>query len=676
MEEIQVELNRVRSGKGGLTELNEMVNNKNDEIEKFRDGNMHNKDMIETLRKEMEDSKAHERKLILEMDDDKRQISKVEHENKILQECVRAYETDLDDYKREVNRVENERHSVLQQKTSDNTRMRDILKDYELKIEKEIEEKHGIMNEKTREMNKMHDLLGDVESKLTESVEEKDKIIKYYKREIGKYSMDIKDWERKVADEQEEKNKIANERRRGEDVQRDLENELRKVQREMEVERNDKIFIIRQLDMEKDKVVREGEEIQILSLKEGNLNNVIVDLERQLLEQQKDMDKMEYEHRKLGDELRGDLQNRGYDIESLTKQINLKQCEIDTMQKDIQAWKEMVENLGLEKNQLLKMIEELEEKNRKLNDLLNQYMYNRAQEIKKKSYDALKASHSPARINRIMSSGHKRTSHPTTSTKRFDRMAYDKENSKSPDARMKEVKQMIDFEAKTVGNIKASLEDPRKREYLSPGPPGHMEDMNMDYLMDRSKYNIVEDPREARTNKELVDELHDYEDLTGVDTKLRVNLDDTGEQKESLSAALPHPHQSPLKFYLERSPDRSKSDNFLSVPQGRGEHQYDEGDEHGEHEHQEISFREKEREGGRFRTPSRGMTPDRRGRSVAGTGIDDTVGNVEDQIEKMADLLQFNSPIRKQAFKQQMSPDRPPPQPYLRYRVYIYIYIM
>eukprot|EP00826_Nyctotherus_ovalis_P060570 TRINITY_DN8515_c0_g1_i5.p1 TRINITY_DN8515_c0_g1~~TRINITY_DN8515_c0_g1_i5.p1 ORF type:complete len:158 (-),score=22.60 TRINITY_DN8515_c0_g1_i5:220-693(-) len=50
--------------------------------------------------------------------------------------------------------------------------------------------------------------------------------------------------------------------------------------------------------------------------------------------------------------------------------INKKQLEIDTKQKDVVAWKKVVENLGKENNSLREIIAELKQKNQKLNTTL------------------------------------------------------------------------------------------------------------------------------------------------------------------------------------------------------------------------------------------------------------------------------------------------------------------
>jgi hypothetical protein len=67
-----------------------------------------------------------------------------------------------------------------------------------------------------------------------------------------------------------------------------------------------------------------------------------------------------------------------YQAEDQIKTINIKENHIDFLNKDILAWKELAQRLSDENTDHKQTVEELEDKNRKMGEVMNTHLYNRA----------------------------------------------------------------------------------------------------------------------------------------------------------------------------------------------------------------------------------------------------------------------------------------------------------
>jgi GTPase involved in cell partitioning and DNA repair len=65
------------------------------------------------------------------------------------------------------------------------------------------------------------------------------------------------------------------------------------------------------------------------------------------------------------------------------------------------AWKEMMDKGSDEVAQLKQIIGELEEKNRKMNEKLNEVIYNKASAYKQRTLQALRRGESPERMEKV-----------------------------------------------------------------------------------------------------------------------------------------------------------------------------------------------------------------------------------------------------------------------------------
>lgn len=90
-----------------------------------------------------------------------------------------------------------------------------------------------------------------------------------------------------------------------------------------------------------------------------------------------------------------------YQNEENLRVINTKDTEISYMQKDIAQLREIIDRGQEEQEELKKLIEELENKNRRLNEKLNEVIYNKAAAYKERTIQALQRGDSPDRRERI-----------------------------------------------------------------------------------------------------------------------------------------------------------------------------------------------------------------------------------------------------------------------------------
>ena len=83
--------------------------------------------------------------------------------------------------------------------------------------------------------------------------------------------------------------------------------------------------------------------------------------------------------------LKAQLSDMKYQMEDLIRQQSIKDEESSLLSKDIMSWREVVDRLSAENTELKTVIEELENKNRRLVDKLNEQIYNKATEYKERT---------------------------------------------------------------------------------------------------------------------------------------------------------------------------------------------------------------------------------------------------------------------------------------------------
>ena len=89
------------------------------------------------------------------------------------------------------------------------------------------------------------------------------------------------------------------------------------------------------------------------------------------------------------------LDDMKYQNEENMRTLNMKDEEVRFLQKDIIAWKEICAKGEEEIHDLKEIVADVEDKNRKLNEKINEIIYNKASAYKQKTLLALRMGESP-----------------------------------------------------------------------------------------------------------------------------------------------------------------------------------------------------------------------------------------------------------------------------------------
>jgi predicted nucleic acid-binding Zn-ribbon protein len=108
--------------------------------------------------------------------------------------------------------------------------------------------------------------------------------------------------------------------------------------------------------------------------------------------------------------MRRTIDDLKYSNEEHIKTIHLKDEEVRFLHKEIQTWREVIDKSGDEVTALKEIIADLEDKNRKLNEKLNEIIYNKASAYKQRTLQALRRGESPERVEKADAYG---VAHPS-----------------------------------------------------------------------------------------------------------------------------------------------------------------------------------------------------------------------------------------------------------------------
>lgn len=91
-----------------------------------------------------------------------------------------------------------------------------------------------------------------------------------------------------------------------------------------------------------------------------------------------------------------------YQNEETRREISHKNEEISALNRDILSWREVVERLNSENKELQLVIEDIENKNRKLVEKINEQIYMKAAEYKERTLQALTKNDSPSKLKQVL----------------------------------------------------------------------------------------------------------------------------------------------------------------------------------------------------------------------------------------------------------------------------------
>jgi len=479
--------------------------------------------------------------LLKELDLERGKKGSLISEEASLERKVHELEEMADEIRKENQRVTEDK---LAHVSGESTRLSELLKDYEDRIEKEIEERRRISREKTNEINALHDEISKIENTITAMQDDKTKLGDYYVEEIKKLELEIEVNKKTLNDKLLEKDKLIELKNKDEkannlldsDISRtnleiaDLQNSLKKLLDDLE---NAKHLVYEKENLIDDARKKQEELMSMLQEKELAYGKAITDL--------KDLEAgtaLECE------KLKNVLQEKINFNNEQQKMLLAKTVEIDTLNKDVNAWVEVANKTRDENTKLKQTIEDLENKNKKLMEALNLHMFNRAAEYKERTIKALKASQSPRRIDRLRSSGYKMR-HVAPSPERFDKFL--EEEKKTTEKGVSDIVQLTQFKAETTENIKKSGEGEPKPNF------------DGKFVIDQMDHKIEEDPTYVKSNYVLVQLLDKYDKPKEEQKEILPPVPQSEPPKET--------YATPKRFEEKLIPASAKSEQLIQSTQ-------------------------------------------------------------------------------------------------------------
>eukprot|EP01022_Parablepharisma_sp_SALTPOND_P019135 TRINITY_DN3227_c0_g1_i1.p1 TRINITY_DN3227_c0_g1~~TRINITY_DN3227_c0_g1_i1.p1 ORF type:complete len:969 (-),score=97.88 TRINITY_DN3227_c0_g1_i1:135-2957(-) len=312
-------------------------------------------------------------------------------------------ETKLETLEAEIRMLESEGRG--EQGLNERLRINEVLKEYEEKIERERSERLRLEQEKVKEISGLKEILVKLEIAITEAQKEKSDIEVHYNEEVKKYKELLEEYQVRIKEEeriQENLTKLQAEN------EFEIEETKAKIQN-LEQRKSELLAQITELNKHIDKLketlAEKQNELDVVSAKCDDVKNRLQSRTQELATVKHEFAEKDAQNYAELDKLRRLINDKTYDNSDLESRINLKQSEIDTLQKDVEAWKRVTENLRLENDSLRGAISELEDKNRKLSDTFKGQEWRRIKESEGRTIQAIRTSASPMRIQKILSKG-------------------------------------------------------------------------------------------------------------------------------------------------------------------------------------------------------------------------------------------------------------------------------
>ena len=464
------------------------------EIEKFQDLNKLKEGKIDPLLKnESEILNSHERvyKALQKEDEIKKfreQLIIAEADNNVIKNELESFKnrevlktSELENMKSLLLEANNKIKMYEQEwdnKDSNNNLLREELK-------KILEEKELIETTLSSELKEQKISINELELKIKSKEEDHNRICNEYEEEIEKLKMFIKSIDKQYEISKKEfsnenlslKNQINQIKSSNDNLSKELANEnnsklaKEEIIHQFQMKENDLVYKIGDLTNKlqsesKQRMYIESQYLEEKKLKESSLVQ-ISELNELITKKDEKIEEMNNKTKNLQlevDKIPGVLQelekvnefvnNLGKEKEELIQLIRKKESECDYLNKDILSWKQILDQMWIENNQLKKMLEELEEKNKKLVETLNLHLYNKATEYKERALTHLKNTNSPSRVKQILSMGNK-LDHVVPSPLRLQQL-MDKEIVTTSKG-VKEIKSIILGKEKNDANNQSSI---------------------------------------------------------------------------------------------------------------------------------------------------------------------------------------------------------------------------
>ena len=316
-----------------------------------------------------------------------------------LEQKVLSLQREVEMLREENVRLRGER---IPKKAADNSRLSELLKEYEEKIEREIQEKYKILREKQKEISELRDTIPKLKANINELENDKIKLEDYYKNEMRKLEEVLDEYNQKIFQEEETKSQLIDLHNKNSEKADELHRFLLETGQKkdnLSREIDDRKKDIEELNFQ---VLNKKAEIEQESKRHEDLLSIIEEKTHEINQLKEQCTSNETHYMEEINNLKRLINDKIYDNEDIENKINVKQIEIDTLNKDIVAWTQVANNVSTENDALKKIIEALEDKNSRLADSLNSQLESRAKESHERIVHSIKISKSPMKIQKIL----------------------------------------------------------------------------------------------------------------------------------------------------------------------------------------------------------------------------------------------------------------------------------
>jgi len=252
------------------------------------------------------------------------------------------------------------------QKSGESTRLSELLNEYEVKIEKEIEDRRRVSKEKGMEIKSLHEIVYQLENSVTSLQDNKTKLAEAYLEELKDMKLNASKKKNTLEVKMAETENLTLIKQDKEAKNRALGLDLEKINEEIEQDKENINELINELEDAKHKIFE----------KETELNKVKETHEQLMsLRQEKEL-----AHSKILTELKDLITINAKEIEDLN--IMLKEStgmneelnyvikentvKVESLKKEVNKWIEAADKTRTENRKLKNLIEELENKNKRL----------------------------------------------------------------------------------------------------------------------------------------------------------------------------------------------------------------------------------------------------------------------------------------------------------------------
>eukprot|EP00826_Nyctotherus_ovalis_P051673 TRINITY_DN6467_c0_g1_i5.p1 TRINITY_DN6467_c0_g1~~TRINITY_DN6467_c0_g1_i5.p1 ORF type:complete len:551 (+),score=185.66 TRINITY_DN6467_c0_g1_i5:311-1963(+) len=358
------------------------------------------RERIKVVEMEIEAEKKKGYETIKEIEGLRSQVTKTSSRKYTLEQRVEAMRRDLENLKEENARL---RELRAFQKSNDDSKLSGLVREYEEKIEQEVQEKYRVLKGKQREIASAASTISQLNAAISESEGERLRLEDYYKSELAKLEGLHSDYASQLHREEAAKSQLLDLHNRNCEQADELRRVLIETGRrkeEIEEEMEEQRRTMEQMEF---RVMGKQEEIEHSARRTQNLEEDIGAKEEELKALKEQVSADEGHAKEEIEKLKKLIKDKAYDNEDIQNKINVRQLEIDTLNKDVEAWKQVANNVATENDALKNIIEVLKDKNKRLADSLNSQLDSREKESKSRIVTLIKTSKSPLKIRQIIS---------------------------------------------------------------------------------------------------------------------------------------------------------------------------------------------------------------------------------------------------------------------------------